>query len=78
MGEVFDVTKGARHYGKGGSYSFFTGRDGSRAFTTGDFKDGLTDDLNGLKPLEVPCGVRDGGALLLAAAAGKRPRRQSL
>ena len=35
LGSVFDVTKGRKHYGTGASYAFFAGRDGSRAFVTG-------------------------------------------
>jgi len=54
LGSVFDVTKGARHYAHGGSYHFFTGRDGSRAFATGDFTEaGLRDDVDGLEPAAV-------------------------
>ena len=54
LGEVFDVTKGERHYRPGQPYAFFTGRDGSRAFTTGDFTEtGLTDDLTGLSADQV-------------------------
>ena len=26
LGQVFDVTKGKKHYGEGGGYSFFSGR----------------------------------------------------
>lgn len=37
MGEVFDVTSGAAFYGEGGSYSVFSGRDGSVPFITGVF-----------------------------------------
>ncbi|KFM63298.1 Neuferricin, partial [Stegodyphus mimosarum] len=49
LGEVFDVEKGAQHYRPGGGYSFFTGRDASRAYITGDFtENGLTDDVSGL------------------------------
>jgi hypothetical protein len=48
LGKVFDVTKGAKHYQPGGSYEFFVGVDGSRAFTTGKFENDLTDDLDGL------------------------------
>ncbi|KNC50482.1 cytochrome b5 domain-containing protein 2, partial [Thecamonas trahens ATCC 50062] len=49
LGRVYDVSTGARHYAKDGAYSFFTGRDGSAAFVTGDFTTaGLTDDLTGL------------------------------
>lgn len=35
LGQVFDVTKGRRHYGKDGGYSFFAGKDASRAYVTG-------------------------------------------
>lgn len=54
-GKVFDVEKGAEHYyGKNGGYNFFTGRDGSKAYVTGEFNDeGLTDDLTGLSPLQL-------------------------
>lgn len=36
--------------GPGGSYHFFAGRDASRAFVTGKFKDDLNDDVRGLSP----------------------------
>ncbi|XP_014203461.1 neuferricin [Copidosoma floridanum] len=49
LGQVFDVTKGEKHYGPGQSYHAFTGRDGSAAFITGDFTEsGLTDDVSSL------------------------------
>lgn len=49
LGEVFDVTKGSKHYGEGGGYHFFTGRDATRAFVSGDFKEkGLIEDTSGL------------------------------
>jgi len=51
LGKVYDVSKGAKHYGKGGSYSFFSGRDGTRAFITGKFNaEGLIPDISGLTP----------------------------
>ncbi|XP_028662855.1 neuferricin [Erpetoichthys calabaricus] len=54
LGQVFDVSRGRRHYSPGGSYHVFAGKDGSRAFVTGDFTEtGLVDDLSGLSPLEV-------------------------
>ncbi|GAQ85811.1 hypothetical protein KFL_002550180 [Klebsormidium nitens] len=54
LGTVFDVTKGADHYGPGGGYSHFAGRDASAAFVTGDFSPaGLTDDVSGLAPSQV-------------------------
>lgn len=49
IGEVFDVSNKAETYGPEGGYSFFSGKDGSRAFVTGEFNDaGLIDDIEGL------------------------------
>jgi len=54
LGSVFDVTKGKSHYGPGGGYNHFAGRDASRAFVSGNFTgDGLTDSLLGLSSTEV-------------------------
>ncbi|TXG57768.1 hypothetical protein EZV62_015597 [Acer yangbiense] len=54
LGSVFDVTKGKSHYGKGGGYNHFAGRDASRAFVSGNFTgDGLTDSLRGLSSSNV-------------------------
>ena len=50
LGQVFDVTPGKHHYGPDGSYSFFAGRDASRAYVTGKFQDDLNDDVQDLKP----------------------------
>ncbi|XP_065663562.1 neuferricin [Hydra vulgaris] len=51
LGKVFDVSKGYKHYGKGGAYNFFTGKDASRAFVTGDFSDsGLVENIDNLNP----------------------------
>jgi len=48
-GQVFDVSKGKEYYGPGGGYGFFSGRDASRAFVTGDFEEkGLIDTVDGL------------------------------
>eukprot|EP00892_Ulva_mutabilis_P005609 jgi/Ulvmu1/341/UM001_0345.1 len=44
-GEVYDVTKAKKFYGKDGGYNFFTGRDASRAYLTGKFQDDLNDDV---------------------------------
>ncbi|PWN23175.1 cytochrome b5 [Microstroma glucosiphilum] len=53
MGNVYDVTKGSSTYKPGGSYSFFAGKDASRAYTTGCFKTHLTHDLRGLSEDQV-------------------------
>ncbi|OAD58931.1 Neuferricin, partial [Eufriesea mexicana] len=54
LGHVFDVTKGAKHYGPGATYHAFTGRDASLAYITGKFNDeGLTDDISSLSIEEV-------------------------
>ncbi|XP_012543721.2 neuferricin [Monomorium pharaonis] len=54
LGQVFDVTKGEKHYGPGGSYHAFTGRDASLAFITGEFDEqGLTDDVSSLSEQQV-------------------------
>jgi len=54
LGQVFDVSSKPQHYGPEGGYSFFAGRDGTRAFATGDFSpEGLTPDIVGLSYIEV-------------------------
>lgn len=45
LGRVYDVDRGRKHYGPGGSYSFFAGRDATTAFISGDFET-VTDDLD--------------------------------
>ncbi|KAF9355319.1 hypothetical protein BGX26_006715 [Mortierella sp. AD094] len=52
-GEVFDVTAGRPYYARGGGYGFFSGRDASRAYTTGCFETHLTHDLRGLTPAQI-------------------------
>lgn len=48
LGEVFDVTSGAKHYGKGSGYNVFLAQDSSKAFHTGEFNTPVEDvrDLN--------------------------------
>uniref|UniRef100_A0A1L8DZ45 Putative heme/steroid binding protein n=1 Tax=Nyssomyia neivai TaxID=330878 RepID=A0A1L8DZ45_9DIPT len=45
MGTVYDVEKGRKHYGPGGSYHFFAGRDATTSFITGEFEQ-VSDDLD--------------------------------
>jgi len=49
LGQVFDVSSKADTYGPDGGYGFFSGRDGSRAFVSGNFnEEGLIDDVTGI------------------------------
>ena len=49
LGDVFDVSSGAKYYGPDGGYHAFAGRDGSRAFITGCFDEaGAVADVRGL------------------------------
>lgn len=57
MGDIFDVSRGAKHYGKDQPYNAFVGNDMSRAFVTGEFdkksdKDTL-DHVLSLSPAEL-------------------------
>jgi len=54
LGQVFDVTKGARFYATGNGYDGFSGTDGSRAFLSGEFNPkGLVDTIDGLDHKEL-------------------------
>ena len=49
LGQVFDVSSKPETYSPNGGYGFFSGRDGSRAFVTGEFnEEGLVDEVSGL------------------------------
>lgn len=62
LGDVYDVTEGRRIYGPGGYYSFFSGRDASRAYVTGCFKTHLTHDVRDFddKQMNVSAGALHG------------------
>lgn len=54
-------------YGPGGSYNFFTGKDATRAFVTGCFKEDLTSDLSGVEEMFIPIDEEDEVASLTPA-----------
>lgn len=50
LGIVYNVTRGVKHYGPGGTYAVFAGRDATRAFVTGNFElEQLQDDVTDLE-----------------------------
>lgn len=53
-GTIYDVSAGRHVYGPGGSYSFFAGRDATRAFITGCFQEDLTPDIRGAELTYIP------------------------
>ncbi|KAJ5826552.1 Cytochrome b5 [Penicillium robsamsonii] len=53
-GTIFDVSANRMIYGPGGSYNFFAGRDATRAFVTGCFKEDLTADMRGVEVMFLP------------------------
>ncbi|XP_065365111.1 neuferricin homolog [Calliphora vicina] len=56
LGRVYDVSKGAKHYGPGCSYSYFAARDASVSFITGEFENFIeeeADDVLSLKPAQM-------------------------
>lgn len=57
LGDVYDVTEGRRIYGPGGYYSFFSGRDASRAYVTGCFQTHLTYDVRDFDDKQMNVGL---------------------
>jgi predicted heme/steroid binding protein len=53
-GTIYDVSAGPKHYGPGGSYHFFAGKDATRAFVTGCFDTDLVGDLRGVEEMFMP------------------------
>lgn len=53
-GTIYDVSANPLVYGAGGHYNFFTGRDATRAFVTGCFKEDLTPDMRGVEEMFIP------------------------
>ncbi|XWS50797.1 hypothetical protein CRYUN_Cryun12cG0119500 [Craigia yunnanensis] len=53
-GQIYDVSSSTMFYGRGGSYSMFTGRDASRALAMLSFKpEDLTGNIQGLSAEEL-------------------------
>ncbi|CAG9817285.1 unnamed protein product [Phaedon cochleariae] len=54
LGNVFDVSKGAKHYGPNQQYNVFVGCDASRSFVTGKFsKDDISEEVSDLTPQDL-------------------------
>lgn len=53
-GTIFDVSAGRDVYGPGGAYHFFAGRDATRAFVSGCFKEDLHGDIRGVEQMFLP------------------------
>ena len=54
VGHVYDVTKGRAYYGEKSGYAGFAGRDGSRAFVSGNFtKEGLIEKIDDLSDQQI-------------------------
>ena len=54
LGKIFDVSRAPEHYSQEGGYGFFSGRDGSRAFITGQFNEaGLIDKVDDLNNAQI-------------------------
>lgn len=52
LGRVYDVSKGAKHYGPGCSYSYFAGRDASVSFITGEFENFVEEEADDVLSLK--------------------------
>lgn len=58
LGDIFDVTRGEKHYGPGAAYHDYVGKDASKAFITGEFdtkngKSNALDHVLSLSPSEL-------------------------
>ncbi|EAW07203.1 putative heme/steroid binding domain protein [Aspergillus clavatus NRRL 1] len=72
-GTIFDVSANPHVYGPGGGYSFFAGRDATRAFVTGCFQEDLTHDLTGVEEMYIPLESEEDRAL----GSGERKNRRA-
>ncbi|PVH89561.1 cytochrome b5 [Cadophora sp. DSE1049] len=79
-GTIYDVTAGGRHYGPGGSYHFFAGKDASRAFVTNCFEEDGNPDLRGVEDMFMPIDDREVDMLYTSGqlkALKEQERRQA-
>ncbi|PYI07159.1 heme/steroid binding domain protein [Aspergillus sclerotiicarbonarius CBS 121057] len=72
-GTIFDVSANPLVYGAGGHYNFFTGRDATRAFVTGCFKEDLTPDMRGVEEMFIPIDDPEEEKML---SSGERKKRR--
>lgn len=75
---IFDVSANPMIYGPGGSYHFFAGKDATRAFVTGCFKEDLTPDLVGVEEMFLPVDGDDEEGKKLSSAQLKIRREKEV
>ncbi|KAL1963889.1 hypothetical protein VTN77DRAFT_7695 [Rasamsonia byssochlamydoides] len=75
-GTIFDVSANRAMYGPGGGYNFFTGRDATRAFVTGCFREDLTPDLDGVEEMFIPVDDEDDEEERAMSSRDRKLRRE--
>lgn len=77
-GTIYDVSASPHLYGPGGSYSFFSGRDATRAFVTGCFDTDLNGDLRGVEDMFISTDLSesDEGLKARGVELSKEERRE--
>ncbi|KAL8846573.1 MAG: hypothetical protein Q9221_008339 [Calogaya cf. arnoldii] len=71
---IYDVSSSPHLYGPGGPYHFFSGRDATRAFITGCFKEDLTHDIRGVEEMFVPIDDPEEGVVSSKVRKTRRER----
>ncbi|KAI9887102.1 MAG: hypothetical protein M1823_001092 [Watsoniomyces obsoletus] len=72
-GSIYDVSASPSFYGPGGSYHFFAGKEGTRAFVTGCFEEDITPDLRDVEEMFIPIYARED---VEAASGAERKKRR--